>query len=169
MGRPRLYLAAGLAFLLEWGFLTHLPLLGVTPRLLPALVCLTGLEAGPDQGAECGFFAGLLCYLTGGSPWQMAFFTLLGGIPGVVFHKWEGFWGNWLLALPALTGWEGLQLLGHCLSGGALPAGLHTAGLELLLSALCYPAAFLLLHSRLPRRRRGDYGGRRKRRRWRSL
>lgn len=154
MGRPRLYLAATLAFLLEWGVLTHFPLLGVRARLLPALVYLVGMEAGPDRGAECGLFAGILCYATGGTPWQMALFTLLGGLSGAVFHKMEGFWGKWLLCLPALAGWEALQLAGHCLAGVTLPAGLRIAGVELGLAALCFPVAVLLTRKRKWRRRR---------------
>lgn len=148
MGRPRLYLATGLAFLVEWGVLTHVTLLGVHPRLLPALVYLVGVSAGADRGAECGLFAGALCYLTGGTPWQMALFTLLGGISGAVFHRMEGFWGKWLLCLPALAGWEGLQLLGHCLGGVGLTAGLRLAGAEFLLAVVCFPAAALLLRQR---------------------
>lgn len=154
MGRPRLYLATTLAFLVEWALLTHFPLLGVYPRVLPALMYLVAMEAGPDRGAECGLFAGILCYVTGGTPWQMALFTLLGGLSGALFHKTEGFWGTWLLCLPALAGWEGLQLLGHCLGSVTLAAGLQIAGVELGLAVLCFPVAALLVWGQVPRVRR---------------
>ena len=66
----------------------------------------------------------------------------------------EGFWGKWLLCLPALAGWEGLLLLGHCLGGVSLAAGLRVAGAELLLAVVCFPAgALLLLWQPRPRRR----------------
>ncbi|MFQ9411583.1 MAG: hypothetical protein ACLR1T_11715 [Evtepia gabavorous] len=55
MGRLRLCLITALAFLLEVLVLLWFPVAGVRPRVLPPLVCLVGVEQGPDRGAECGF------------------------------------------------------------------------------------------------------------------
>ncbi len=79
MGRLRLYLITALAFLLEVLVLLWFPVAGVRPRVLPPLVCLVGVEQGPDRGAECGFFGGILCYLAGATPWQMALLALAWG------------------------------------------------------------------------------------------
>ena len=103
MGRLRLYLITALAFLLEVLVLLWFPVAGVRPRVLPPLVCLVGVEQGPDRGAECGFFGGILCYLAGATPWQMALLALLGGLSGVIFHKASSFWGKWLTCLAALA------------------------------------------------------------------
>ena len=48
MGRLRLYLITALAFLLEVLVLLWFPVAGVRPRVLPPLVCLVGVEQGPD-------------------------------------------------------------------------------------------------------------------------
>ena len=138
MGRLRLYLITALAFLLEVLVLLWFPVAGVRPRVLPPLVCLVGVEQGPDRGAECGFFGGILCYLS-----------------GVIFHKASSFWGKWLTCLAALAGLEVLLVLGHCLAGASVFAGLRIAGPELLLSAACFPLAVLLTRLKgHPRRKR---------------
>ena len=93
MGRLRLYLITALAFLLEVLVLLWFPVAGVRPRVLPPLACLGGVEQGPDRGAECGFFGGILCYLAGATPWQMALLARLGGRSGVSFHKASCWWG----------------------------------------------------------------------------
>ena len=166
MGRLRLYLITArvegstytdepLAFLLEVLVLLWFPVAGVRPRVLPPLVCLVGVEQGPDRGAECGFFGGILCYLAGATPWQMALLALLGGLSGVIFHKASSFWGKWLTCLAALAGLEVLLVLGHCLAGASVFAGLRIAGPELLLSAACFPLAVLLTRLKgHPRRKR---------------
>mgnify|MGYP000958903260 CR=1 FL=1 len=123
--------------------------------LAAPLVCLVGVEQGPDRGAECGFFGGILCYLAGATPWQMALLALLGGLSGVIFHKASSFWGKWLTCLAALAGLEVLLVLGHCLAGASVFAGLRIAGPELLLSAACFPLAVLLTRLKgHPRRKR---------------
>ena len=155
MGRLRLYLITALAFLLEVLVLLWFPVAGVRPRVLPPLVCLVGVEQGPDRGAECGFFGGILCYLAGATPWQMALLALLGGLSGVIFRKASSFWGKWLTCLAALAGLEVLLVLGHCLAGASVFAGLRIAGPELLLSAACFPLAVLLTRLKgHPRRKR---------------
>lgn len=80
--------------------------------------------------------------------------ALLGGLSGVIFHKASSFWGKWLTCLAALAGLEVLLVLGHCLAGASVFAGLRIAGPELLLSAAASP---WLCSTRLkghPRRKR---------------
>ncbi len=55
MGRLRLYLITALAFLLEVLVLLWFPVAGVRPRVLPPLVCLVGVEQGPDRGRNVDF------------------------------------------------------------------------------------------------------------------
>lgn len=89
------------------------------------------------------------------TPWQMALLALLGGLSGVIFHKASSFWGKWLTCLAALAGLEVLLVLGHCLAGASVFAGLRIAGPELLLSAACFPLAVLLTRLKgHPRRKR---------------
>lgn len=99
---------------------------GFGPGCFPPLVCLVGVEQGPDRGAECGFFGGILCYLAGATPWQMALLALLGGLSGVIFHKASSFWGKWLTCLAALAGLEVLLVLGT-----AWPGPLYSRGCAL--------------------------------------
>mgnify|MGYP002604977570 CR=1 FL=1 len=138
MGRLRLYLITALAFLLEDASITET----ISPYYMGRIVDFPQFIAaypfkGPDRGAECGFFGGILCYLAGATPWQMALLALLGGLSGVIFHKASSFWGKWLTCLAALAGLEVLLVLGHCLAGASVFAGLRIAGPELLLSAAC--------------------------------
>lgn len=78
-----------------------------------------------------------------------------GGLSGVIFHKASSFWGKWLTCLAALAGLEVLLVLGHCLAGASVFAGLRIAGPELLLSAACFPLAVLLTRLKgHPRRKR---------------
>ena len=98
---------------------------------------------------------GLFSTLAGASPFQMALLALAGGIPGILFHKAASFWGKWLACLGILTGMEVLLALGHGLAGASLLAALGLAGRELLLSAACFPLAFLLTRQGGRRRRRG--------------
>ena len=93
--------------------------------------------------------------LAGASPFQMALLTLAGGLSGAVFHQTASFWGKWLANLGILTGMEVLLVLGHGLAGASLLAALGLAGRELLLSAACFPLAFLLTRQGGRRRRRG--------------
>ena len=93
--------------------------------------------------------------LSMGYSWQMALLALLGGLSGVIFHKASSFWGKWLTCLAALAGLEVLLVLGHCLAGASVFAGLRIAGPELLLSAACFPLAVLLTRLKgHPRRKR---------------
>lgn len=154
MGRWRLYLATGLCALLQGVVLMYISLWGVFPVLLPGLVCLIGLQCGPDRGAECGLLGGALLFLAGATPWQMALLTLFGGLSGALFHKSGGFWGNWLACLPGLAGYEGLQILGHWLLGAGWLAPLRVAGPELLLAAACVPLAQGVLWAVSPHQRR---------------
>lgn len=79
----------------------------------------------------------------------------IGGLSGVIFHKASSFWGKWLTCLAALAGLEVLLVLGHCLAGASVFAGLRIAGPELLLSAACFPLAVLLTRLKgHPRRKR---------------
>ena len=67
---------------------------------------------------------------------------------------------------------EGLLALGHWVAGQALLGALSLAGREFLLSAACFPLAFLLLHLRKPKSRaarraaKGLPPRRRRRRKW---
>lgn len=139
MGRLRLYLITALAFLLE---VLDLALVsrgrGSAQGASPAGVSGGG-GAGPGPGGGMWIFGGILCYLAGATPWQMALLALLGGLSGVIFHKASSFWGKWLTCLAALAGLEVLLVLGHCLAGASVFAGLRIAGPELLLSAACFP------------------------------
>ena len=73
----------------------------------------------------------------------------------VIFHKASSLWGKWLTCLAALAGLEVLLVLGHCLAGASVFAGLRIAGPELLLSAACFPLAVLLTRLKgHPRRKR---------------
>lgn len=144
MGTRRLVLVTGLAFLVEALVLVWFPVFGVRPRLLPPLAALVGTEHGPERGAACGLLGGVFSTLAGASPFQMALLALAGGISGILFHKAASFWGKWLVCLGILTGMEVLLALGHGLAGASLLAALGLAGRELLLSAACFPLAFLL-------------------------
>ena len=62
---------------------------------------------------------------------------------------------NNLVHMAALAGLEVLLVLGHCLAGASVFAGLRIAGPELLLSAACFPLAVLLTRLKgHPRRKR---------------
>lgn len=126
MGRLRLYLITALAFLLEVLVLLWFPVAGVRPRVLPPLVCLVGVEQGPDRGAECGFFGGILCYLGRRHPLADGPAGPIGGLSGVIFHKASSFWGKWLTCLAALAGLEVLLVLGT-----AWPGPLYSRGCAL--------------------------------------
>lgn len=167
----RLLLVTGLAFLLEALILIWFPLAGVRARLLPSLIFLAGAEQGPDQGAKCGFLGGALCWLAGASPWQVALLTVLGGVSGKAFHSATSFWGKWLVCLVPLAVLEAVLVLGHWLLGASLLAGLRIAGPEWLLSAACFPLAFLLL-TLTKKKPKGDLSsakGRRPRRRHKRI
>lgn len=144
MERARCYLTVVLAFLLQRCLLVQVEVLGVYPLVLPALLCLLGMIHGPDRGAECGLFGGVLCLLAGCSPWVLVLYPLVGGVSGAVFHNLEGFWGKWLGTVPVLTGMEGLLILGHWMAGDRLTAALPVAGPEFLLALACYPLAALI-------------------------
>ena len=159
MGTRRLVLVTGLAFLVEALVLVWFPVFGVRPRLLPPLAALVGTEHGPERGAACGLLGGVFSTLAGASPFQMALLVLVGGISGILFHKAASFWGKWLACLGILTGMEVLLALGHGLAGASLLAALGLAGRELLLSAACFPLAFLLTRQGGRRRRRGRSAG----------
>ena len=172
MTRRRLLLVTAAAFLVDALVLVWLPLAGVRARVLPTLVFLVGAEQGPDRGAGCGLLAGGLCFLAGASPWQMALLTLLGAAAGGFFPRAAAFWGKWLTCLLPLAALEGLLALGHWVAGQALLGALSLAGREFLLSAACFPLAFLLLHLRKPNSRaarraaKGLPPRRRRRRKW---
>lgn len=150
MGRARCFAALGAAFVLDALVLPWFPLWGVRLRLLPSLVALTGGEEGGDWGAWCGLLGGILCYLWGSTPWQMAFLTALGALAGALFHKGRGFWGKWGACLAPLAAYEGLLLLQNCLAAGGLSGGWQRAGAEFFLSALAFPLAYLFRHVPLP-------------------
>lgn len=145
MGAVRGTLAVVLAFLLQRGLLAWFPVWGVSPWLLPSVVCLLGLFQGADRGAGYGLLGGFLCLFSGASPWVLALLPLAGGVAGAVFPRRRGFWGNWLRTGAVLAGWEILLVLGHWLTGAALTACLRIAGPELLLSAALFPLAALLV------------------------
>ena len=155
MGTRRLVLVTGLAFLVEALVLVWFPVFGVRPRLLPPLAALVGTEHGPERGAACGLLGGVFSTLAGASPFQMALLALAGGISGILFHKAASFWGKWLACRGILTGMEALLVLGHALAGAGFLAPLAVAGPELLLSAACFPVAFLLTRRGSGIRRRG--------------
>ena len=144
MERARCYLAVFLAFLLQRCLLVQVEVLGVYPLVLPALLCLLGMVQGPDRGAECGLFGGILCWLAGCSPWVLALYPLVGGVSGAVFHHFGGFWGKWLRTAPVLAGMEVLLILGHWMAGNRLTAALPVAGAEFLLALACCPLAALI-------------------------
>lgn len=156
MGRTKCALAVALAFLLQRLLLVYLAVWGVCPLVLPPLICWLGMEEGPERGAECGFFGGILAWFAGCSLWYLPLLTLLGGVAGKVFPIPGGFWGKWARTLLLLVGMEGLLILGHTLTGGGLLAALRIAWPEGLLSAASFPlAAGLVKLSSLPFRRRG--------------
>lgn len=126
MGRLRLYLITALAFLLEVLVLLWFPVAGVRPRVLPPLVCLVGVEQGPDRGAECGFFGGILCYLAGATPWQMALLALLGGCPGSFSTKPVPFGESGSPVWPRWRGWRSCWCWGT-----AWPGPLYSRGCAL--------------------------------------
>ena len=130
-----------LAYLVQRCLLVQVEVLGVVPLLLPPLLCLLGMAQGPDRGAGCGLFGGLLCLLAGCSPWILALYPLIGGISGAAFHNSQGFWGTWLRTVPVLAGMEVLLVLGHWMAGNRFPAALAVAWPELLLALACYPLA----------------------------
>ena len=141
MERVRCCLAVLLAYLVQRCLLVQVEVLGVVPLLLPPLLCLLGMAPGPDRGAGCGLFGGLLCLLAGCSPWILALYPLIGGISGAAFHNSQGFWGTWLRTVPVLAGMEVLLVLGHWMAGNRFPAALAVAWPELLLALACYPLA----------------------------
>lgn len=145
MGAVRGTLAVVLAFLLQRGLLAWFPVWGVSPWLLPAVVCLLGLSQGADRGAGYGLLGGLLCLFSGASSWALALLPLAGGVAGAVFPRRSSFWGSWLRTVAVLVGWEVLLVLGHWLTGASLAACLRIAGPELLLSAALFPLAALLV------------------------
>lgn len=144
MERARCYLAVVLAFLVQRCLLVHLWFFGVFPLVLPVLLCLLGMLHGPDRGAECGLFGGVLCLLAGCSPWVLVLYPLVGGVSGAVFHNSVGFWGKWLRTVPVLAGMEVLLVLGHWMAGDKLMAALRIAGPEFLLALACYPLTALI-------------------------
>lgn len=149
--RPLLAVAAAVA--MQVLLLDRVALWHVSPSLLPALVFLIGVEAGPDWGAGLGLFAGALLFLMGGGPWAFVLYALLGGVAGGLFHSDGGFWGNWLRFLPVAAGLEGLLVLSHWPARAAMSAALAVAGPELLLAALCFPLAALFAAVALKRPR----------------
>ncbi len=144
MERVRCCLAVLLAFLVQRCLLVQVEVLGAVPLLLPSLLCLLGMAQGPDRGAVCGLFGGLLCLLAGCSPWVLALYPLVGGISGAVFHNSQEFWGTWLRTVPVLAGMEVLLVLGHWMAGNRFAAALAVAWPELLLALACYPLAALI-------------------------
>ncbi len=144
MERVRCCLAVCLAFLLQRCLLSQGTLWGTVPLLLPPLLCFLGMTQGADRGAACGLLGGLLCLLSGTSPWMLALYPLVGGISGAVFHNAQGFWGKWLRAVPLLAGMEAALVLGHWMAGDRLAAALRVAWPELLLALASYPLAALL-------------------------
>ena len=77
MGAVRGTLAVVLAFLLQRGLLAWFPVWGVSPWLLPSVVCLLGLFQGADRGAGYGLLGGFLCLFSGASPWVLALLPLM--------------------------------------------------------------------------------------------
>ena len=150
MGRARCWLAVTLAFLCQRLLLVYLTVWGVCPLLLPPLVCLLGMEEGPERGAECGFLGGIFSWFAGGSLWGLPLLALLGGAAGKWFPLPGGFWGKWLRVLLLVVGMEGLLVLCHGLAGEPILAALRVAWPEGLLSAACYPLAALLVRRRVP-------------------
>lgn len=140
------WLAVILAFLIQ----RCLPVLLV----LPPLLCLMGMEQGPQKGAECGLLGGFLCLLAGCSPWILALYPLIGGISGAVFHNSGGFWGKWLRTVPVLMGAEALLVLGHWVAGASLPAALSVAWPEFWMALACYPLAAVIGRMGKPRRQK---------------
>ena len=110
--------------------------------ILPNLVCLLGLFHGGERGAKCGLLGGIFGCFLGFSPWMIPCLTLLGGIPGIVFHNFSHFWGNWFRAIPLLAGYCLLPALGHWLTGEELVPCLTLAGQELLRTALTLPLVY---------------------------
>lgn len=133
-----------LAAFLQWGILRCVQVWGVSPQVFPPLLCLLGMTLGGEKGTLCGLLCGSFLYLAGGSPVFLAVFPLLGGLSGECFHHSGTFCGYWLRILPLLAGMELLLVLFHRLTGGSFPAAFAIAGAEFVLSALCFPAVWLL-------------------------
>lgn len=158
MSRTRCFVAVGLCVLLERLWPASLTLGGTAPPLLPGLLCLLGGKVGAGRGAECGFFAGGLCVLAGGSVGLLPLWTLLGGLAGR-FHPPCGGVGRIVLrCLPLIALSALLEALGHWLFGPiALSSALTLASLETALAILLLPLTALLQTlcalTRSPRRR----------------
>lgn len=145
MSRTRCFVAVGLAFLLTRLWPASLTLGGAAPPLLPGLLCLLGMKAGPMRGAECGFWAGGLCILTGASVGLLPLWTLLGGLSGCLRPPYGGLGRIMLRCLPLIALAALLEALGHWLFGRiALSPALTLAGLEAALAVVLLPLDALL-------------------------
>ena len=137
---------------------------GLVPRLRGAAPAPApagrpgGHGARPGAGGACGLLGGVFSTLAGASPSKWLCWPWRGDF-GILFHKAASFWGKWLACLGILTGMEVLLALGHGLAGASLLAALGLAGRELLLSAACFPLAFLLTRQGGRMRRRGAGAG----------
>lgn len=145
MSRARCFFAVGLAVLLERLWPASLTLGGTAPPILPGLLCLLGMKAGAERGAECGFLAGGLCVLAGSSVGLLPLWTLLGGLAGWIRPPCGGRGRTGLSCLPLIALSALLEALGHWLSGSiALTPALTLAGLEAAFAILLLPLDALL-------------------------
>lgn len=142
----------GLALLPVWWLdvyvLNRVPLLGVSPMLLPLAAVAVAVQEGAVGGAGFGLAVGLLC--------SAAYAGSSGGIVlGVCLVGWcsgaatqyvlnQNFGGCLLCSLCALAALDAARILTRLVHGlGGLPAMLRLSGLEILWSMafvfLLYP------------------------------
>ena len=156
-GRLQWPLAVLAAAVVQVGVLARLPLWGVRPTLVPAVVLLIGVTAGSEKGALWGAFGGLFLYVCGADPWPVGLLALLGGLAGALVPEELPWPGRWMAALVGLALWEGFFLLGHRLAGHGW--AWEVAALEWFLSAVLVPAGLFLLWLVKPKPKRAKGPG----------
>ena len=144
MSRKRSVFATVVVVFLQIFLPSRLSWRGASPLPVPVFVVWTGLAAGACRGAGTGLLAGGLLYLLGGSPWEMGFLSLAGGLAGAAFPEGAGFGQKCLSALPMTAGWELLRLAALWCGGGDVLAALPLLGREWMLCTATIPFVGLL-------------------------
>lgn len=141
----------GLALLplcfLQTVVLTHVPLWGVRPMLLPLAAAVVAVLEGAVGGAGYGIYVGAWCeLLTPGSfGLQIIGFCLLGVLVGSSFRDGiqQTLWGCFLCTLLAFAVLDLARILLRIVMGmGSIPGMLLLAGSEILWSMVFFPVVY---------------------------